>query len=61
VALAAAAELALSLETAPLACGLAPHAGLEAWPGAAVKQLAGPAIVPAPVRGLGLAPLAGSA
>jgi o-succinylbenzoate synthase len=59
IALAAAAELALSLQPAPLACGLAPHAGLEAWPDVAVKQLAGNAIVPAPVRGLGLAPLAG--
>jgi o-succinylbenzoate synthase len=59
VALAAAAELALSLEPPPLACGLAPHAGLAAWPATAIKQLAGPAIVPAPVRGLGLAPLAG--
>jgi o-succinylbenzoate synthase len=60
VALAAAAELALSLEPAPLACGLAPHAGLAAWPDVALKQLAGNAIVPALVRGLGLAPLAGT-
>jgi len=61
VALAAAAELALSLQPAPLACGLAPHAGLEAWPEVAVKQVVGNAVIPAPVRGLGLAALAGSA
>jgi len=61
VALAAAAELALSLQPAPLACGLAPHAGLEAWPDVAIKQVVGNAIVPSPLRGLGLAPLAGAA
>lgn len=33
VAHAAACELARSLPTAPWACGLAPHAGLAAWPG----------------------------
>ncbi len=59
LALAAAAELALSLDPAPLACGLALHGGLDAWPDAAVKQVAGNAIVPAPVRGLGVPRLAG--
>ncbi len=61
VALAAAAELALSLDPPPRACGLAPHSGLAAWPGAALKQLALPLLVPAPVRGLGIPPIAGPA
>lgn len=61
VALAAAAELALSLDPAPRACGLAPHAGLSSWPAVALKQLSPPWILPAPLRGLGVPPLSGGA
>lgn len=40
IAMAAAAELALSLPRAPLACGLDPHEGLPAWPPLPIPQLA---------------------
>jgi o-succinylbenzoate synthase len=40
IAMAAAAELALSLPRAPLACGLDPHPGLAAWPPVPIPQLA---------------------
>ena len=40
VAHAAACELAFSLPQAPWACGLAPHAGLQAWSQVALPHLA---------------------
>jgi o-succinylbenzoate synthase len=40
IGMAAAAELALSLPRAPLACGLDPHAGLSAFPPVVIPQLA---------------------
>lgn len=40
VAHAAACELAFSLPQSPWACGLAPHAGLQAWPQVALPHLA---------------------
>lgn len=52
IALAACAELALALGPR-LACGLAPHRGLERWPAIAIPQLAASAIEPADVVGLG--------
>lgn len=55
VALAAACELALSLDEPPLACGLDPHAALEAWPACRIAQLEEQAHVTAGVEpGLGL-------
>jgi o-succinylbenzoate---CoA ligase len=45
VAMAAAAELALSLPRPPLACGLAPHEGLAAFGAFDVPQLAEPLVV----------------
>jgi o-succinylbenzoate synthase len=59
IALAAAAELARALGGS-LAAGLAPHAGLDAWPPVAVPQLARDAIVAAPGPGLGVALPAGA-
>ena len=56
VALAAACELALALPVAPLACGLAPHAGLAAWPGVVVPQIHGGFVSPSGRAGLGLEP-----
>lgn len=46
VALAAACELALALDPPPLACGLAPHPALAAWPAVRPPQLRGDRIVP---------------
>lgn len=55
VALAACCELALSLDRAPLACGLDPHQGLAAWPRVTVAQLSTrAAVVPSGRAGLGL-------
>jgi o-succinylbenzoate synthase len=45
IAIAAACELALSLPTMPLACGLDPHPALAAWPSVAIPQLATPGFV----------------
>lgn len=56
VALAAACELALALPAPPLACGLAPHHGLAAWPPVAVTQIRGGRIMPSVRPGLGLEP-----
>ena len=58
IALAAAAELALSLPGAR-AAGLAPHVGLTAWPKVEIPQLAPAHIVPASSDGLGLRPVEG--
>lgn len=53
VALSACAELALSIPgVAP--CGLAPHAGLAAYPVIPVAQVAAATIIPSPRPGLGL-------
>ncbi len=59
VALAAAAELLLSLPSAA-AAGLNRHAGLGAWPRADVPQIApgGASVAPSGRAGLGLAPIA---
>lgn len=54
VGLAAAAELALSLDPPPLACGLDLHPGLAAWPPAEVRQIAGAHVAPLDAPGLGL-------
>lgn len=53
---AAACELALALDPAPAACGLAEHAGLAGWE-ARPPQLAAHAVVPVDRPGLGLPPL----
>ncbi|HEX6239392.1 MAG TPA: O-succinylbenzoate synthase, partial [Polyangiales bacterium] len=45
IALAAASVLALALQSPRLAAGLAPHAGLAAWP-AAPHRDAGPRLAP---------------
>lgn len=55
VGLASACELALSLPVAPVACGLAPHAGLDAWRDVSVPHLATlPAVTSTGRAGLGL-------
>lgn len=55
VAMAAAAELALSLPRAPLASGLDRHPGLADWPDVAIPQLAQRGFVrPSGAAGLGL-------
>ena len=56
VGLAFACEIASSLPGEVWACGLAPHAGLSAWPAVELPQLQGGWIKPAD-RGLGLPPL----
>jgi o-succinylbenzoate synthase len=57
VAWAAAACLALVIESPGLAAGLDRHAGLAAWPAAAPATIGQAEIGPAPAPGLGLAPL----
>jgi o-succinylbenzoate synthase len=54
IALAAACALALALPGTLLACGLAPHAGLAAWPRADLLCLDGPEIVVPAGAGLGV-------
>lgn len=54
VALAAAAELAVALPGKVLACGLAPHAALAAWPPLAIAQVQGAEVASAACPGLGL-------
>jgi o-succinylbenzoate synthase len=54
VAVAACAELALSLPAPRAAAGLDAHAGLAAYPTVALPQLAGAVIVPSGRAGLGL-------
>lgn len=56
VALAACAELALALPRPPRACGLAPHAGLAAWPPLEVPQVGSAWLAPARRAGLGIGP-----
>jgi len=59
IGLAAACELALSLDFAPLACGLDPHVGLRALPPAALPHHREPTrVVPTHQPGLGLPPTA---
>ena len=54
IGLAAACELALSLPFTTLACGLAPHLGLSAWPQIAIAQLEkGPLVTRSGRTGLG--------
>jgi o-succinylbenzoate synthase len=57
VAWAAAACLALVIESPGLAAGLDRHAGLGAWPAVTPATIGRAAIVPAPAPGLGLDPL----
>lgn len=54
VALAAAAELAVTLPGKVLACGLVPHAALAAWPPLAIAQVQGAEVGSAARPGLGL-------
>lgn len=54
VALAACAELALSLSPPPLACGLDRHAGLDAWPDVCVSQVNSNSVRRSGLPGLGL-------
>jgi o-succinylbenzoate synthase len=57
IALSACVALALALEPAPLACGLARHDGLSAWPEVALPELLHPGCATlAPFAGLGLSP-----
>jgi L-alanine-DL-glutamate epimerase-like enolase superfamily enzyme len=53
IALAACAELALSIPDTR-ACGLAPHAGLTAWPSVRIPQLRPNRVVPHRGGGLGV-------
>lgn len=53
LALAAAAELACALPALVLACGLDPHAGLDAWPRVAIPQIGAAHALSSGLPGLG--------